>query len=768
MSSDARRVLRRDPPDVATDSRSARYGRWTVKWRWLIVVAWMVGLIVLVFAPTIGTGGDQLASIIPIDSPAIRAEVRSVEEFGFPLSSRTAVVQRDPNGLSAFIQAESVLDAVAVDQSKPEPPLLGAIPITNGLRIGSNPGETNTTIVTYLFMEPRSSFDSQRIAAQRYVSENLDRPEDHVVGVTGSIPARAEQARLVAMYLPRLELLTVAAILVLVGVTFRSAIAPLVALSAAGIAFITTTRISHIVGSLTGIAAPAELEPVLVALLLGVVTDYTIFYVSAIQSRSRDSDSWRAAVTRAIASTTPIIVVAGLTVAAGTAALLAATSKFFQGFGPAMALAVLIALAVSVTFVPALLAILGRSTFLPRRPSLQPARPAEVRPGPPAATGPKQRATFTEVLTRRRVAAVVIVACVVVLGVASYPLKHMDLGLRFTTSLPPDSSVRAAADAAAVGFSPGITSPTTVLIEGKGITSQIGALANLQRLIQAQPGVTGIIGPAQNFTQRELGAVMSRSGDAARMLLILDSDPLDARAIDAMTNLRKQMPGMVSQSRLTGATVSLAGDTALAEGLVSSTGTDLIRIAVAGIAVNLLMLVLFLRALIAPLYLLLSSVLALSASLGLTVWVFIVLIGNEGLTFYVPFAAAVLLVSLGSDYNIFGVGSVWDEARRQPLRDAIIAAVPQTTKAISAAGLTLAVSFGMLAILPLSPFRELALAMTVGILLDTLVVRSLLLPCMLSLVGPISGWPGPHLRAPSEAGLTRPAPSPPPPPLHRP
>lgn len=752
MSSDNRGTRRRDPPDVATDSRSARYARWTVKWRWMIITVWVAGSVTAIFAPAIGTGGDQLASIIPIDSPAIRAELRSVQEFGFPLSSRTAVVQRDPNGLSAFIQAESVLDAIAVDQSPQDPPLLGAIPITNTLRIGSTPGEMNTTVVTYLFMEPRSSFNSQRIAAERYVSDNLNRPEDHVVGVTGSIPARAEQARLVGIYLPRLELLTVAAIFVLVGITFRSAIAPLVALSAAAIAFIMTTRISLIVGTLTGIAAPAELEPVLVALLLGVVTDYTIFYVSAVQSRARDSSSWRAAITRAIASTTPIILAAGLTVAAGTAALLAATSKFFQGFGPAMALAVLIALAVSVTFVPALLAILGRGVFLPRRPPLQQARRTDVHTGPSAATVTKQRATFTEVLTRRRVAAVVIVACVLVLGLVSYPLKHMDLGLRFTTSLSATSSVRAAADAASAGFSPGITSPTTVLIEGKGVTSQMAGLASLQRLIQAQPGVTGIIGPAQNFTQREMGAVMATNGNAARMLLILDSDPLDARAIDAMSNLRERMPEMLTLSGLTGATVSLAGDTALAEGLVSSTGTDLIRIAVAGIAVNLLMLVLFLRALIAPLYLLLSSVLALSASLGLTVWVFIVLIGNEGLTFYVPFAAAVLLVSLGSDYNIFGVGSVWEEARRRPLRDAIITAVPQTTRAISAAGLTLAVSFGMLAILPLGPFRELAFAMTVGILLDTLVVRSLLLPCMLSLVGPISGWPGPHLKRPAKTG----------------
>ena len=119
----------------------------------------------------------------------------------------------------------------------------------------------------------------------------------------------------------------------------------------------------------------------------------------------------------------------------------------------------------------------------------------------------------------------------------------------------------------------------------------------------------------------------------------------------------------------------------------------------------------------------------------------------DGLTFYVPFAAAVLLVSLGSDYNIFGVGRVWDEARHLPLREAVLKAVPESSRAITAAGVTLAVSFGMLAIIPLTPFRELGFAMAVGILIDAFVVRSLLVPAMLVLVGPVSGWPGPHLRA---------------------
>ncbi len=230
------------------------------------------------------------------------------------------------------------------------------------------------------------------------------------------------------------------------------------------------------------------------------------------------------------------------------------------------------------------------------------------------------------------------------------------------------------------------------------------------------------------------------------MLVILGNDPLDATAIENLGRLRDLMPTLASRSGLSNAQVSIGGDTALAQGLVQSTGEDLVRIALAGIIVNLLLLIVFLRALVAPLFLLASSVLALTASLGLTVLLFQRVAGNEGLTFYVPFAAAVLLVSLGSDYNIFGVGRVWSEAARLPLREAVMKAMPESSRAITAAGLTLAVSFGMLVLIPLTPFRELAFAMAIGILIDAFLVRSVLMPSLLILVGPASGWPGPHLR----------------------
>lgn len=314
---------------------SAQYGRWAVRWRWQVVAGWVLGLVVLVVVPPVANGSDELASIIPLDSPAIQAELRSVAAFGFPLSSRTAVIQHDPAGLSIYTQAESVLDALSLDQRTDlRYPLLGAIPVTNSARLGRGSGESNTAVLTYLFMDPGSSFADQSAAAQRYIVEYLNRPDDHVVGVTGSVPARAQQAFLVAESLPRLEQLTVLAILVLVGLTFRSLVAPVIALGASGVAFVVTLHLSHLVGSLFGLAAPAELEPLLVALLLGVVTDYTIFYVTALQVRLPGAQTERHAVADAVGAYTPIVVAAGLTVAAGTAALLAATSPFYRGFGP--------------------------------------------------------------------------------------------------------------------------------------------------------------------------------------------------------------------------------------------------------------------------------------------------------------------------------------------------------------------------------------------------------------------------------------------------
>ena len=624
------------------------YAAIVVRLRWLVVAFWAAVTATLLSLPTPSTDAGDLGGF-GTGNPAIAAELRSFEIFGVPLLSRVVVVQHDPAGLSAFAQAEAVLRSVALTQGSYDTPILGALPVPDTFGVTPGAQGDGTTFLTYLFLDPRSGFGYQTAAAEQWAGEQLTDPDDAYVGVTGSVPARAAQAEIVERELHTLELVTVLAVLLIVGVTFRSAVAPVLTLLTAGSAVLVTLGVAGRVAQLLGVSIPPDLRPLIVALLLGVVTDYCIFFLSGLRHQIASGGTRLDAARAATRDFAPIVAVAGLTVATGTATLIVAESALFRGFGPGMALTVFVGMAVAVTLVPALMALVGGRAFWP---------------APPAPTHGKDPlpSVVTRAVTRPTSAALIALGCFVVLALAAIPLTRLDLGLGFVQSLPGDEPAARAATAAAEGFAPGILSPTEVLVEAGGITRQREELRELGDILERQPGVADVLGPGDAPPIGEFNVLLARSGDAARFLVVLDSEPLEAAAINSVESLRQRMPALLGVAGLRDARVSLAGDTALAEGIVRETSGDLVRISIAALAANLLMLVVFLRALVAPLYLLATNVLALCATLGVTVWVFQDLLGQEGLTFYVPFAAAVLLVSLGSDYNIFAVGHIWSPA----------------------------------------------------------------------------------------------------------
>jgi putative drug exporter of the RND superfamily len=149
----------------------------------------------------------------------------------------------------------------------------------------------------------------------------------------------------------------------------------------------------------------------------------------------------------------------------------------------------------------------------------------------------------------------------------------------------------------------------------------------------------------------------------------------------------------------------------------------------------------FLRSLVAPGLLVGASLLGIAATLGLTALFQRIVLGTPDMTYYVPLAVGVLLLSLGTDYNLFIVGRIWQEADRRDLSAAIRAAVPRASRAISIAALALAVSFATLAIIPIDPFRSFAFAVCAGVIIDAFVVRTLMIPALLAVVGERSWWP---------------------------
>jgi RND superfamily putative drug exporter len=736
---------------------TSRFGRIVVALRWPIALAWIAAAaLTTALLPSIEESQTgALGDLVPNDAAAIDAELRSAELFGFPLLSRTIVVQRNPDGLSAAAQLGTVNRAVSLNQNT-LPGLDrvgGAIPVLNTVSVPPFTRERGTTSVTYLFFEPNVGA-GERIALAERVARRAQAVEPQAfTGVTGALPAREAQSELISDKLPLVELCTVLLVLIAVGVHYRAVLAPLLTLLAIAVTYLITVRAVAWVGQRAGVAVPSEVQPVIVVLLFGILTDYAIFFLSRFRLRLSEGAASRAAAERAAGELVSTIVAAGLTVAAASAALIVAELGFFQTFGPGVALAVLFALAVAVTLIPALLAIVGDATFWPSRPGREIPAERGAEETPTELTGRPVRSRALRAASRHP--ALTAIACATILLGAASGITRIDVGQTLIRGLPRSGETHQAYIQAAQGFTPGVLSPTTILVEAPGVVERRAALRRLQREIDRLPGVALVVGPAEQRLETELGAVFSRSANAVRYLVVFRADPLGAGGISRLRALRSRLPELTAAAGLEDVRTSIAGDTALAEETVRLTGDDLGRVAPVAALAIFVVLVVFLRALVAPLYLVGSSVLALAASLGLTVYVFQDLLGYGELTYYVPFVAAVLLAALGSDYNVFLTGRIWQEARRRPLREAVAVGGARAASAITVAGIVLALSFALLALVPVRPFRELAFFMSIGLLIDAFLVRTLLVPSLIALVGPASGWPGGRLRH-------RPAPAPPP------
>jgi RND superfamily putative drug exporter len=724
---------------VAEASATSRYARAIVRVRVVVVVLWIAGAVVAAtLLPSLGEADTgALGQLVPNDAESIATERRAAELFGFPLLSRTVLVETDPEGLDAEEQSAIVERAVDLSQDR-RGAIAGALPVIDLLRGGRlAPGRARTAL-TYLFFGPEVSVGSRTRAARRLASQ-IARETGHRVRVTGAVPARETQARAVDDGLPLVTLLTLSLVALAVGVHFRAPLAPILTLVSVGLAYLVASHALAGVGRALDISIPREVEPVIVVLLFGIVTDYTVFFLSRLRHRLADGLPGRRAAESAIAEMQGIVLTAGLIVAAASGSLIVAELGFFQAFGPGMALAVLVGLAVSITFVPACLALLGSAVLWPR---------ARVKEAPGRRAG---RSRAVGLAAHHPVP--VALAVVAVLGLAASGLRHLDVGQTVVRGLPDGAEARAGYHEAAARFASGVLSPTVVLLEQPGLAGRRDALSRLQRLLERRPGVAAVVGPRRRLPPQPLGAFLTTGGDAARLLVVLRQNPLGAPAIATVRRLRRDLPSLLRQAGLPAATVALAGDTALAEETVTDARADLGRVAPAVLGVVFLLLAIFLRALVAPLYLVAASVLGLAAALGLTVYVFQGLAGHEELTYFVPFAVAVLLLPLGSDYNVFLAGRIWGEARHRPLREAITVAGARAATAITLAGIVLALSFAALATVELRAFRELAFAMTVGLLIDAFLVRTLLVPALIALVGRASGWPGRRLadRAPDPA-----------------
>lgn len=702
-----------------------RFARIVVGARVAIVTGWIaVAVTAALLLPSLEEAQTgALGDLVPIGAEAIEAEQRSAELFLFPFSSRTVVVQRDPDGLTTEQLVRTAARVTEVNRNVlPElRDAAGAYGITNAIPGLSFAREDGTTAVSALLFNLDIGQVGRTRRAENFM-EALGSSPGTFAGVTGVIPARAAQAEAIRDRLPLVEIVTLLFIALTVGVYLRSAVAPVVTLATVAVAYIVSVRLVAVLGAAVDISVPAEVEPVVVALLFGIVTDYALFFMSRFRSLVADGASGRDAGRRTTAELTPIVFTCGIAVAAGSAALAVADLGFLKAFGPGMALAVLIGLLVVLTMLPATLALLGARLFWPSTPQRQPARRGR----------PRVERLIRFAVERPKTTVAASLAVIAAMGAGT---AWLELGNPVIRGLSADAEARVAYEQLSEGFAPGVVAPTTLIVEGEDIVQERAALSSLQAVLEDQPGIAGVLGPATQPAQRPFGAVLSQTGDAARYVLFTETDPLGADAIRRLGNLRARIGDLAEAVGLEDARASFAGDTALVSEIIDTANGDLAEVVPAVLIVVALVLALFLRAIAAPIYLVLLAALAPLASVGLAVVVFQGIFGYPELTYYVPIVAAVLLVSLGSDYNVFVAGSIWAQLRHRPLREAIVAGGGDAAHAIAAAGIVLAASFAALALVPVRAFQELAFVLAVGLLIDAFLIRLVLAPAVILLAG---------------------------------
>ncbi|MFN8216586.1 MAG: MMPL family transporter [Solirubrobacterales bacterium] len=731
---------KRDSDPIATDRGFAWWlGRTIVLLRFLVIPAWIVGVVIATNQLPSAFGGEsaELGSLLPDSSRAIEVEEKAEEEFGFPLISRSMAVLRREGGFGPEAVASGLAYVARIDRADPH---LKAVPLVGGAQRAVSGGGIGDTMLVYIYVDPSIGESAVAAKTDEFAARMRGATGAATVRVTGALPASRAEAGIANEHLLWVEIATVLLVVGILALYYRSVGIPLLCLAAVGLAYLLSDRLLGLTAERFDLAIPEEVEPVIVALLFGVLTDYLVFFVSGFRTRLRRGASAREAATNVTGELIPVVSTAVLMIAGATMTLTLAGVEFLSAFGPAMAISVIVAGAVSLTFIPACLALFGRAIFRPARieAAEQPVESAEDEV-------PSARGRVVGFAARRPL--LVTVVCLGALIAAASGLSRLELGNPIIRGLPDSSSPKQGYNQASAAFGPGVLGPSMLLIEGTGLDRQLGSLGALQEEIEAQPGISAAVGPGQQLGSVPRGVFVAADGSAARFLIVLDADPDGPVAPEILSRLEARLPSLLAQVQggaLRGASFGVTGDTTIGHELTEDTWQAGLRVAPAAIAVLILLLWILLRSWSAPLYLVGSSLLVVAAALGLTVYVFQDLLGYNELAFFVPVATAILMLALGADYNVFLISRIWREAERHHLRKAIRTAGSRASSAITVAGLILALSFAAVALIPIAAFRELAFALFVGLMLDTFLARTLLVPALVSLFGRAdSGHPRP-------------------------
>ena len=739
----------------------AALGRFTVRFRWLIIVGWMAVTVVLVMAlPSLSSVEKSSSSqFLPSNSPSVQAG-NLAAQFSSKNAAETTYVAASTRG------PLTAADNAAIGRAEQSMRSIPGVTAVLDQGASANGRARRATVVLDLPTSSNSKTATSAVAGLRSTFATSGTPPGLVMHLSGGVAEAVDQQNQNGRTQTLTELLSILFIVALLFLTFRSLLAPLVALLPSAVALVAA---GPVIAQSTHLGVQvSDLTPILLTVvLLGAGTDYGLFLIFRVREELRRGKSVGDAVSFSLCKVGESITFSGLTVIGALATVVIASFGLYKGLGPALAIGIAVALLANLTLLPALLAVLGRSVFWPRIPQV----------------GPKKSGVWGGIAAKvvGRPALTLVIGLVFFGGLALSMLAYTPSGFGDQPA-PPTSDSGRGQTVLNANFPSAEADPTSVLFRLPGsVWSDPQLLASAQRGLARSSDfavVTGALDPngvmITPAALAEAHAQLSRLGPAAGLPATPPAgtsiSPVvysayrasaqfisaDGRIIQYQTTLRAgpsmstaaahAMPAVratvTDVGHSIGATSSgVSGYAPVAADVGTISGNDLMKIIPIVMIVLALLLAVVLRSLIAPLYLVVSVGLSYLASLGLAVLVFVIIGGQDGINFVLPFFMFIFIMALGQDYNILVMTRIREEAHHAPIRVAVRRAVEATGTTVTSAGLILAGTFGVLTATGNTQVKEIGLGLAAGILLDTFFVRTLLVPSVVVLLGRWNWWP---------------------------
>lgn len=703
----------------------------------ILILAWLTGAAV---------GGPYFGKV---------DEVSSNDQTTFlPESAEATQVQQlqddftDSDAIPAIALFEGDAELTEEQLTTIEEALESAVDVEGIEEDISPPIPSDDGVAVQAFIPINSDADTAEVVSVLSDELNEGTPDEVTVYVTGPAGFSADLSQAFAGIDGLLLAVALVAVFIILIVVYRSFLLPIAVLSTSLFALCVALLTVWWLAKWDIVLLSGQTQGILFILVIGAATDYSLLLVARYREELRvASDKWVAIVAAIKGSIEPILA-SGSTVIAGLLMLLLSDLKSNSTLGPVASIGIVFAMLSALTLLPAILFAFGRTAFWPRRVKYEPEVVAEENGMPSKGFWPNVAR-----LVQKRPRAIWIVTTLVLLVGAAAATQLQAEGVAESELVLGESEARDGQEALGEHFPGGSGSPVQVIVPEDNVENVVSVLENYETIDEVT--ITTEDTPAGSAPITEDGIeAFGPPGTPAPEPTVVDgnvllqgtlSEPADSpEAATAVRELRAEFDDVAPDALLGGVTATDV-DT------IDASIDDRNLIIPIILAVILVILMVLLRSILAPVLLIATTVLSFGTAMGVSALVFNGIFEFPGADPAVPLFGFVFLVALGIDYNIFLMTRVREESLKHGTREGVLRGLTVTGGVITSAGVVLAATFAALAVIPILFLVQLAFIVAFGVLLDTFIVRSLLVPALTYDIGPKVWWPSKLSRKPDKA-----------------